>query len=135
QSERRALDPVTATPSGASTGLTDFALYGALVGYDAAANQVEPILAESLEPNATFDVWTLKLRQGLKFTDGSTFDAEAVKVNWERGKDPASRSSAFGILQSVAEMNVVDPLTLAIHLTAPNAVFDALVSKYNINYI
>lgn len=135
QSERRALDPVTATPSGASTGLTDFALYGALVGYDAVENEVRPILAESLEPNETFDVWTLKLRDGLKFTDGATFDAEAVKVNWERGKDPSSRSSAFGILQSVAEMTVVDPLTLEIRLTEPNAVFDALVSKYNINYI
>lgn len=135
QSERRALDPVTSTPSGASTGLTDFAIYGALVGYDAEENEVHPILAESLEPNATFDVWTLKLRPGLKFTDGSAFDAEAVKVNWERGKDPANRSSAFGILQSVAELNVLDEVTLEIHLTAPNAVFDALVSKFNINYI
>jgi peptide/nickel transport system substrate-binding protein len=58
-----------------------------------------------------------------------------VKVNWDRGKDPASRSSAFGILQTVREMVVVDPLTLEVRLTAPNAVFDALVSKFNINYI
>jgi peptide/nickel transport system substrate-binding protein len=135
QSERRALDPVTATPSGASTGLTDFALYGALVGYDAADNEVRPILAESLEPNDTFDVWTLTLKPDLTFTDGSPYDAEAVKLNWERGKDPASRSSSFGILQSVSEMVVLDPLTLEIRLTAPNAVFDAVVSKFNINYI
>jgi peptide/nickel transport system substrate-binding protein len=135
QSERRALDPVTATPSAASTGLTDFALYGALVGYDAATSEVRPILAESLESNDTFDVWTLRLRPGLVFSDGSPYDADAVKVNWERGQDPANRSSAFAVLQLVSEMVVVDATTLEIHLVEPNAVFDRTVSKYNINYI
>jgi peptide/nickel transport system substrate-binding protein len=135
QSERRALDPVTATPSGASTGLTDFALYGALVGYDSESGEVTPILAESLEPNDAFDVWTLRLRPGLVFSDGSPFNADAVRVNWDRGKDPANRSSSFAVLQFVGEMVVVDEQTLEIHLTEPNAVFDRTVSKYNINYI
>ena len=64
------------------------------MGADPATGEVQPILAESLQPNADFTVWTLVLRPDLVFSDGSPLDAAAVKANWERIDDPAHSSAA-----------------------------------------
>jgi peptide/nickel transport system substrate-binding protein len=134
-SEIGSLNPVTFTGSGGAEGMRAFAAYGALVAYDDASKEVEPVLAESLEPNADFTVWTLKLKPGITFSDGTPYNAEAVKVNWEFRKDPAKRSPSFTPLMPVAAMNVVDETTLEIQLSAPNAHFDNSVSKTGLNYI
>src|ERR1700710_2156740 len=42
-----------------------------------------PYLAKDVEPNATFDQWTISLRSGVKFQDGTPVDAAAVKKNIE----------------------------------------------------
>ena len=41
----------------------------------------QPWLATAWTPNATFDVWTVDLRNGVTFHDGTPFDAQAVKDN------------------------------------------------------
>ncbi len=57
------------------------AVYGALLNYDFDTGEIEPGMAESFttEDGKT---WTLKLRPGLTFTDGTPFDAAAVAFNW-----------------------------------------------------
>lgn len=40
--------------------------------------ELQPWLAESMEPNATFDEWTLKIRQGVEWSDGEAFNADDV---------------------------------------------------------
>ena len=59
---------------------------------------LEPRLATSWEPNADGSVWTFHLREGVKFHDGSDFDAEDVVYTYERMLDPASASPAADVM-------------------------------------
>jgi peptide/nickel transport system substrate-binding protein len=45
--------------------------------------ELVPLLAESAEPNADYTTWTITLREGIRFHDGTPLDAEAVKFNIE----------------------------------------------------
>ena len=63
---------------------------------------------------------TLNLREGVEFHDGSAFDAEVVKANLERAKT-VEGSTAVGSLASIDTVEVVDPLTVALHLSRPDA--------------
>jgi peptide/nickel transport system substrate-binding protein len=129
------VDPVTATGAAGADGQRMFALYGALVAYDAAAAETQPVLAESLTHGDDLASWTLTLRDGITFSDGTPFDAAAVKANWERAKDPANRSQAIGLANSMSALTAVDARTLQITLAAPNAHFDNGIARQALNYI
>ena len=94
-----------------------------------ADGDVEPFLAESLESNDTATEWTLKLREGVKFHDGTDLTSEVLKNNFDAAKQPTSR--CFGALQPIKEMQVVDPLTVKYIMTAPYGPFpELLVGSY-----
>lgn len=57
----------------------------ALYGYEINGTATEPILAESCEPNEDLTVWTCTLKQGVKFHDGSDFDAADVVATFNMG--------------------------------------------------
>ena len=78
-------------------------------------------------------VWTLKLRAGVKFSDGTSYDAAAVKFNWERHADPANASMYASTAQALTS-EVVDPLTLKVTLSAVNGQFPRILS-IQLNYI
>lgn len=59
-----------------------------LIDFKPATLELEPALAESWEPNADSSEWTFKLRQGVKFHDGTDFNADAVVFNFQRLSDP-----------------------------------------------
>ncbi|MGR6997009.1 ABC transporter substrate-binding protein [Yinghuangia aomiensis] len=67
------------------------AIYDPLLLTDAATGAVRPHLAESLTSADDGATWILKLRPNVTFSDGTPFDAEAVKYTWERHADPAVR--------------------------------------------
>ncbi|MBL7498685.1 ABC transporter substrate-binding protein [Frankia sp. CNm7] len=125
--EARGLDPFVASPQGAADGNRLMAIYDVLLRFDPKAGKIEPGLATGAtsEDNLT---WTLKLREGVTFSDGTPFDAEAVKYTWEQHGVPEN-----GSLQSAAlkgdSFTVVDPLTLRITLPEPNAHFDKLIAR------
>jgi peptide/nickel transport system substrate-binding protein len=135
QTDQASMDPARLTGSGRSDAQRAFAVYGALIAMQAETGEVEPVLAESLTPDDTFATWTLVLRDGLQFTDGTPFGAEAVKVNWDRIADPATGSPALGLAGSIARTEVVDASTLKITLKVPNAQFDNGVARQALNYI
>jgi ABC-type transport system substrate-binding protein len=62
----------------------------ALYGFEINGTDTEPILAESCEPNADSTVWTCALRKGVKFHDGSDFDAKDVVATFNMGVNIAS---------------------------------------------
>jgi peptide/nickel transport system substrate-binding protein len=129
------VDPVSSTGAAGADGQRMFALYGALLAYDAESNEVVPVLAESFEPDAAFTTWTLTLKPDLTFSDGTPFDAQAVLTNWNRAKDPANRSQAIGVANTIANATVVDAVTLELSLAAPNAHFGNGIARNALNYI
>ena len=92
-----------------------------LVNYDQNGN-LDPTqsLAQSWEISDGTHI-TLKLRTGINFTDGTPFDASAVKFNIDRVLDPATNSSAISQMSSIDSVQVVDPATVLLTLKAPNA--------------
>ena len=81
-------------------------IYGSLTDIDADGNPV-PGLAESWELDGR--VFTLHLRAGLTFHDGSPFDAEAVKKGIEYLKQGEQTGEALRVID---EVEVVDDLTV-----------------------
>lgn len=61
-----------------------------LLGYEIGGTAVEPVLAESYEPNADLTEWTFNLRQGVLFHDGSSLDANDVVTSLSLQWDAAN---------------------------------------------
>jgi peptide/nickel transport system substrate-binding protein len=105
------------------------AIYDTLVTINAKGAYV-PYLAQSVTPNATFDQWTIQLRPGVKFQDGTALDANAVKLNLDtyRGQNPnvGSPLNTF-VFQNVADVNVTGPLTVVVDTKTPWPAFPALL--------
>jgi peptide/nickel transport system substrate-binding protein len=79
-----------------------------------------PRLATSWTVSDEGKTVTFKLRPGVKFHDGTPFDAAAVKANIERAKT-LKTSRRKSEVKSVKSVEVVDPTTVAFKLTAPDA--------------
>ena len=79
----------------------------------------------TVSPDGT--AFSFKLRQGVKFHDGTEFDAEAVKFSLERTRDinPYMKAN-FGL---IAEIAVVAPLEVKITLKEPMPVFLSLLAQ------
>jgi len=104
------------------------AIYGFLVYVNDQA-VVTGGMAESLT-SADAVTWTLKLREGVTFSDGTAYDSDAVKYNWERMADPATGAPSQPFVAGwVGGIEVVDPLTLTITLPNPNANFAAQIAE------
>jgi peptide/nickel transport system substrate-binding protein len=87
-----------------------------------ADGEIQPYLAESLEPNADLTEWTVTLRPGVTFHDGTTFDATALKTIFDEYIS-VEGSNLAGIVSDVASLDVVDDTTVVYRLTQPNAAF------------
>jgi peptide/nickel transport system substrate-binding protein len=66
--------------------------------------------------------WQIKLREGVKFHNGEPLDANAVKFSIARALDPAVKSVFASSLDTIARVEVVDPLTVNIVTKAPDPI-------------
>ncbi|NYG59900.1 peptide/nickel transport system substrate-binding protein [Nocardioides daedukensis] len=125
--EPAVLDPAETIVAGSTGGLEMAAIYDVLMRWDSEANTVEPQLAESLEPNEDFTTWTLKLRDGVKFSDGTPLDSAAVKFSLDRylrlGADEAMLWS-----NNVKKVSTPDPLTVEFELKTKWPTFDYMLT-------
>ena len=102
-------------------------IYDTLTRPDA-SGKYQPWLAQSVTPSADKKVWTIKLRSGIKFHDGTPLTAEVVKNNLDayRGAYPARKPLLFVFtFSNIAKVDVVDPLTVQVTMKQPWAAFDA----------
>jgi len=81
---------------------------------------IVPQLATAWEWSADSKALTMKIRPGVTFHDGEKLDAAAVKFNLERHKNMTG-SNRRGELAPVTSVDVVDPMTVRINLSAPFA--------------
>jgi peptide/nickel transport system substrate-binding protein len=130
-----AINPLTVADQGGQDMLAQTGEYLCL------SNQqlmLEPVLAESWSPNSTADVWTFKIRQGVKFHDGTPLTADDVVYTYTLNANPknsANALSAFGGVLTPSGVQKVDSHTVAFHLEAPNGNFPYLTSSDNYNMI
>ncbi|HYE69207.1 MAG TPA: ABC transporter substrate-binding protein, partial [Anaerovoracaceae bacterium] len=122
--EPRGLDP--ALVDDAESGKVIFNIYEGLLKYASDSTKVEPSLATSWEVSEDGLSYTFHLQEGVKFHDGTDFNAEAVKFNIDRQIPPlVTEDMAYGsfVYGSVKDVEVVDDYTVKINLTAPNTAF------------
>jgi peptide/nickel transport system substrate-binding protein len=91
-----------------------------------------PGLAESWEISPDNLTYTFHLRRQVAFHDGTPFNAEAVRLNFERVMNPATQSQkAIFLLGPLNSVEAVDEYTVALHLSAPFApLLDGLAQVY-----
>ncbi|MCT1864551.1 peptide ABC transporter substrate-binding protein [Dietzia sp. HMSC21D01] len=108
---------------GVRGGAQSAAVYDRLMVWNPEAEEFEPKLAESLEANDDNTVWTLKLRDGVTFSNGDPLTAEDVVFTVGLHKDPATRSVAMTEAMQISDVRAVDPLTVEFTLADPWAGF------------
>jgi peptide/nickel transport system substrate-binding protein len=83
-----------------------------------------PYLAKSVEPNADYTQWTIVLRDGITFHNGSPLNADAVKLNLDRFR----RGVLFQfVFPDVSDVAVVDPMTVRVTTRVPWVAFPAFL--------
>jgi peptide/nickel transport system substrate-binding protein len=130
-----AINPLTVADQG---GLDMLAQTGEYLTFSDQSLNLHPVLATSWTPNTAADVWTFKIRQGVKFTNGHPLTADDVVYTYKLQTNPKSSSnalSAFGGVLQPSGVVKVDDFTVAFHLEAPNGNFPYLTSSDNYNMI
>ena len=89
-----------------------------------------PELAESIEPNADATEWTLKLRKGVEFHDGTPFTADDVVYSMNRHKGEDSKSVIKSVLESITEWQKVGSHEVKCVLSTPNADLPTLLGLF-----
>lgn len=79
----------------------------------------QPKLAVSWSHSDDYKTWTFKLRPGVKFHDGTAFDAQALKFNFDRQKDPKNKCRCAFYIANIKEVEAADELTALFRLTDP----------------
>ena len=113
------------------------AIYDTLVRFKPNSFDLEPSLATSWDRSGDGLVYTFKLRPGVKFHDGTDFNADAVKFTYDRLLDPNHPYAdtgpfpfAPGYYGSIAETTVVDPLTVQFRVKHQDS---ALLDAFTLN--
>ena len=133
--EPRSLDPAVMTSAYAGNGVVGNSLYGYLVHNDIVTGEISYGLAEDLSSADGGTTWTLTLRDGLRFSDGTPLDAAAVKFNWDRLKDPTLGSSAVRVAGLVDTTTVTGARTLTFTLRVQVANFADSVATSPMNWV
>ena len=89
---------------------------------------IEPALATSWEPIGDGEGWRFNLRQGVKFQDGSDFDATDVVFSYERASSEASDVRSW--FAPVSDVIAVDDYTVDILTSAPNPIFPDSIANW-----
>lgn len=116
-------DPTSSTWAGSAT-IVSHAVYDRLAEYDE-NHDAQPFLAESIQPNADYTMWTVTIRPGITFHDGTSLDATAVKENLDKQKSSTLTGAALSIM---GDVTVVDPTTVQVQAKSPWATFPAAMT-------
>jgi len=128
-----AINPVTVSDQGGEDMLAQTGEYLCLSDQTLT---LKPVLATSWSSNSAADVWTFKIRQGVKFHNGAPLTADDVVYSFKLYTAPkAAALSALGGALTPAGVQKVDDFTVAFHLEGANGSFPYLVSSDNYSTI
>lgn len=114
------LDPYDANDTLSQAVAKSF--YQGLFGFDKAM-KLENVLADSYQASPDGLIYTIKLKGGVKFQDGSPFNAAAVKANLDRASNPDNHLKRYNLFKTIATTEVVDDSTVKITLKQPFSAF------------
>lgn len=114
------LDPYDANDTLSQAVAKSF--YQGLFGLDKDMKLVN-VLAQGYTVSADGLVYTIALRKGVKFQDGTDFNAEAVKANLDRASDPTHSLKRYNLYKNIQKTEALDPETVKITLKQPFSAF------------
>jgi 4-phytase/acid phosphatase/peptide/nickel transport system substrate-binding protein len=88
----------------------------------------QPKLARSWSHSDDFKTWTFELRPGVRFHDGTPYNAQAVAWNYARQKDPNNNCRCAFYIAGINSVEAKDELTVVFHLREPAVNVPALLS-------
>ena len=111
-------------------------LVDSLTDQDPATGKIVPWLATSWEVSPDATAFTFHLRDGATFSDGAPVDAAAVKANFDSVPKLGPRATlAQGYLGGYKQSVVVDPKTVRVEFTRPNAQFLQATSTFSLGLV
>ena len=120
------LEPPNLDPTGGAAAAIDEVVYAnvfeGLTRYRSDGS-IAPGLAESWEISEDGKVYTFNLRSGVTFHDGTAMTADDVKFSLDRARAEDSTNAQTALFASIADVSVVDDLTVQVTLSAPNGNF------------
>jgi 4-phytase/acid phosphatase/peptide/nickel transport system substrate-binding protein len=124
----KGFDPIKAGILTTSARSAALAVEERLFDMDAKGRLV-PELGLTATPAKDGRSWTVTLRRGVLFQDGTAFNADAVVSHWERLLDPKNRFRGISSIEPVAKVEKVDDFTVRFRLKHPWLPFkDAIAS-------
>jgi ABC-type transport system substrate-binding protein len=109
------------------------ALYDPLFVMSSNGKTALPMLAVSAKPNANFTVWTIALRHGVQFHDGTNFDASVVVANYTAAN--ANLTVGLAIQPIIASVKAINSFTVEYNLVVPFTAFPIFLSEQQITYM
>ncbi|MBX0316485.1 ABC transporter substrate-binding protein [Planococcus glaciei] len=104
-------------------------IYDSLVVQDE-NNEIQPWLATEWEVSEDGKSYTFKLREDVKFHDGTPFNAEAVKYSFDRILNPETQAlNSVALLAPYESAEVIDEFTVKLNLSTPSASFLSNLSQ------
>jgi peptide/nickel transport system substrate-binding protein len=137
-SEPRTLDPAVMANAFPNNAILGNALFGSLLVNDSTSGEISMSLAESFETADGGSSFTIKLRPGLVFSDGTPLNSEAVKFNWDRIKDPLTVGAPINnvnVARMIEESTVADEQTLNVKLAQIDPNYGQAIVSTSLNWI
>jgi len=117
-------------------------VYDKLLEYQPGSNTIEPGLATSWKVTDNGRVWTFALRRGVKFHDGTPFNADAVVFSFERQRDPFHpqyRPGKFtywqNVYRNVEKVEKLDDFHVRITIERSYAPFEANLAMFPVSIV
>ena len=136
------LDPIVATGHGTTGAIEMAAVYDTIVRYNPTTATYDNRTAQSVTSNVDATEWTLVLKPDIKFSDGTKYDAAAVKFGMNRHRSglpgappceevvacPRNLTGSAAYMALVKDIQVVDELTVKFVLSVPWTTFPYALS-------
>lgn len=131
QSKTSLVMAMTLEPPGLDPTIAPAAAIGEVVHYNifegltkiAENGQVQPLLADSWTVAPDMKSFTFKLKSGVKFNDGTTFDSADVKFSFEKYAGEKSTNKRKAVFANIASIVTPDAQTVTIALKNPDPIF------------